>query len=60
MGQKRGREEGSFVRETRAQTIAFYRDLVRNLKPWPPAAPKLRSEAELVDGEGAEPVIVRA
>jgi hypothetical protein len=28
MGQKRGRVEGSFVRETRTQTVSFYRDLV--------------------------------
>jgi hypothetical protein len=41
MGQKRGKEEGSFVRETRVQTFDFYRDLVQNLKPWQPRAPKL-------------------
>jgi hypothetical protein len=42
MGQKRGKEEGSFVRETRGQTFDFYRDLVQGLKPWQPRAPKLR------------------
>jgi len=42
MGQKRGKAEGSFVRETRAQTFDFYRDLVQNLKPWQARAPKLR------------------
>jgi hypothetical protein len=41
MGQKRGKAEGSFVRETRAQTFDFYRDLVQNLKPWQARAPKL-------------------
>lgn len=41
MGQKRGKEEGSFVRETRLQTFDFYRDLVQNLKPWQARAPKL-------------------
>jgi hypothetical protein len=44
MGQKRGKEEGSFVRETRLQTFDFYRDLVQNLKPWQARAPKLREE----------------
>lgn len=44
MGQKRGREEGSFVRETRAQTVAFYGELVQNLKRWQPRPPKLREE----------------
>jgi hypothetical protein len=42
MGSKRGKEEGSFVRETRRQTFDFYRDLVQNLKSWQPRAPKLR------------------
>jgi hypothetical protein len=41
MGQKRGKEEGSFVRETRVQTFDFYRDLVQNLKPWQARAPRL-------------------
>jgi hypothetical protein len=48
MGQKRGKAEGSFVRETRAQTFDFYRDLVQNLKPWQPRAPKLREEPDEV------------
>lgn len=46
MGQKRGRAEGSFVRETASQTVAFYRDIVQHLKAWQAAAPKLRSEPE--------------
>ena len=46
MGQKRGRAEGSFVRETSAQTVAFYRDIVQNLKAWYAPAPKLRAEPE--------------
>ncbi len=46
MGQKRGRAEGSFVRETGAQTVTFYRDIVQNLKAWYPPAPKLRSEPD--------------
>lgn len=44
MGTKRGKEEGSFVRETRRQAIDFYRDLVQDLKPWQASAPKLPPE----------------
>jgi hypothetical protein len=43
MGQKRGRSEGSFVRDTSAQTVAFYRDLVQNLKAWQAPAPKIKA-----------------
>ena len=42
MGSKRGKAEGSFVRETREQTFDFYRDLVQNLKVWQARPPKLR------------------
>lgn len=43
MGKKRGRAEGSFVRETSAQAVAFYSDLVQNLRPWQAPAPKVHS-----------------
>lgn len=43
LGSKRGKAEGSFVRETRAQTFDFYRDLVQNLKLWRARPPKLRN-----------------
>lgn len=46
MGQKRGRTEGSFVRETRAQAVTFYRDLVQNLKAWQARPPQIRSEPD--------------
>lgn len=49
MGQKRGRTEGSFVRETREQTVMFYRDLVQNLKAWQAPAPQIRSEPVSID-----------
>ena len=59
MGQKRGRAEGSFVRETSAQTVAFYADLVQKLKAWQARAPKLRTETEVdVEAEEDEPTIV--
>ena len=38
-GWKRGKGEGSFVRETRGQTFSFYRDLVQDLKSWQARAP---------------------
>jgi hypothetical protein len=50
MGQKRGRVEGSFVRETREQAVTFYRDLVQNLKTWQVRPPKIRAEPTIVDG----------
>jgi len=43
MGKKRGRAEGSFVRETSAQVISFYSSLVQDLKPWQAPAPKVHS-----------------
>lgn len=46
MGHKRGRAEGSFVRETSGQAVTFYRDHVQELKPWQAKAPKVR-EPEL-------------
>jgi hypothetical protein len=46
MGQKRGRTEGSFVRETRAQAVTFYRDLVQNLKAWQVRPPQIRPDAD--------------
>jgi hypothetical protein len=60
MGQKRGRAEGSFVRETSAQAVAFYRDLVQNLKPWTAPAPKLRTEPEPTETTGVELAVVPA
>lgn len=49
MGQKRGRADGSFVKETTGQTIAFYRDIVQHLRAWQPSAPQLRQEADMLD-----------
>lgn len=59
MGQKRGRDEGSFVRETGVQTVAFYRDIVQNLKAWYAAAPKLRAESDeqTVAAEHEQPLV---
>jgi len=60
MGQKRGRAEGSFVRETSAQAVGFYRDLMQNLKPWHAPAPKLRTEADSAEVKSTEVAIIPA
>jgi hypothetical protein len=45
MGAKRGRAQGSFVAESRRQSIEFYRTIVQGLKPWSATAPRLPGEA---------------
>lgn len=55
MGAKRGKGERSFVLETRRQTIAFYRDLVQDLREWRASAPKLPDEPEPVEASLAPP-----
>ncbi|MBK5220622.1 MAG: hypothetical protein JJE35_12690 [Thermoleophilia bacterium] len=54
MGKKRGKVEGSFVRDTRIQTFSFYRDLIQDLKAWQARAPKLREES-VADAEKDAP-----
>ena len=54
MGQKRGRAEGSFVRETHAQAMMFYRELVQNLKAWQVRPPQIRTEAA-TDADSSKP-----
>lgn len=41
MGTKRGKGAGSFVQETKQQTLDFYRVVVQQLRPWAPTPPKL-------------------
>jgi hypothetical protein len=55
MGQKRGKAEGSFVRETRAQTFDFYRGIVQQLKAWQARPPKLREAEDVPDTPSSEP-----
>jgi hypothetical protein len=43
LGAKRGKLAGSFVAESKRQTIDFYRSIVQDLRPWSPSAPKLPS-----------------
>jgi hypothetical protein len=55
MGLKRGRGQGSFVGETRQQTIDFYGSIVQTLKPWRPGAPKLPTTSPPAEAEVAQP-----
>jgi hypothetical protein len=55
VGSKRGKDAGSFVRETRTQAIDFYGDLIQDLRKWQPAAPKLPREEPEVDQQVASP-----
>jgi hypothetical protein len=57
MGQKRGRSEGSFVRETSAQTVTFYRDFVQNLRPWQAPAPKLHTVSDVTEDHGTDLIV---
>lgn len=43
LGTKNGRVKGSFVADTRQQVIDFYAEVVQNVSPWQPSAPKLPS-----------------
>lgn len=56
MGKKRGRTEGSFVTETRRQTMDFYGELVQELTPPQPKAPKMTpTEKEPAEPEKPRP-----
>jgi hypothetical protein len=41
LGAKRGKGQGSFVLESRQQTMEFYRTVLQGLRPWAARAPKL-------------------
>jgi hypothetical protein len=60
MGQKRGRVEGSFVRETASQAVEFYRDIVQNLKAWQAPAPRIRSDPEPPEPDAPDGPVVPA
>jgi hypothetical protein len=57
MGQKRGKDEGSFVRETRAQTFDMYGNIVQRLKAWQARPPRLRESGSdaVPDAPSPEP-----
>ena len=59
MGQKRGKGPGSFVGDTKQQTLDFYRDILQNVRVWSPKAPKLPdSDAAPRPDDGTRPTEV--
>ncbi|BEL03414.1 hypothetical protein Q0Z83_016050 [Actinoplanes sichuanensis] len=52
-GTKRGRGRGSFIDSVLDAIDDFYAQVIQNLKPWMPAAPRMRSADEVV---AVEPV----
>ena len=45
LGIKRGRNQGSFVAESKKQALDFYREIVQGLRPWSPSAPRLPGQS---------------
>lgn len=48
MGMKRGKGQGSFVRETRRQVLDFYALVMQDLKAWQPRPPQLQGSENAV------------
>lgn len=60
MGSKRGKLAGSFVGDTKSQTLDFYRNVVQTMRPWIAPAPKLPAtteslQAAMEPSDGASP-----
>jgi hypothetical protein len=53
MGLKRGKGQGSFIRDSRRHVLAFYREIVQDLKPWHAKAPQLPETPTDVPEEAA-------
>lgn len=54
MSLKKGNRQGSFTEDTRQLVLRFYREIVQNLRPWQPPAPKLeRRGRQRVEPEAA-------
>lgn len=55
LGRKRGKRQGSFVGDSRGQLLTFYRDVLQQIRPWQPPAPRLPAprppEATRADGD---------
>lgn len=58
MGQKRGKGPGSFVGDTKQQTLDFYREILQTLRPWTAKAPKLPDARREDNSAGVDPVEV--
>ena len=45
LGTKRGKNQGSFVNESKKQALDFYREIVQGLRAWSPSAPRLPEQS---------------
>ncbi len=45
LGTKRGKNQGSFVNESKKQALDFYREVVQGLRAWSPSAPRLPEQS---------------
>jgi hypothetical protein len=59
-GTKRGTGRGSFIDSVLDGVDAFYEQVVQNLKPWLPAAPRLRSDSDIQPVEPVRPDLISA
>jgi hypothetical protein len=57
-GTKRGTGRGAFIDSLLDAVDAFYEQVIQNLKPWMPAAPRLRSVEDLQPVEPISPSLV--
>ena len=46
MGIKSGKTKGSFVQSSMSQVSSFYGDVLQDIQPWYPKAPRLKEESE--------------
>jgi hypothetical protein len=56
LGTKRGKGKGSFVADTRAHAMDFYREIVQSISAWQAKPPKLPSGLEVVTDASPPPV----
>lgn len=49
MGSKRAGTQGSFIGQASALLLAFYRDVVQQLRPWSASVPRLPEERDTED-----------
>ena len=60
LGTKRSGLQGAFIPSVNAGVETFYAQVVQNLKPWSPPAPKMPSAPDETDGEAATVVALPA
>ena len=49
LGRKRGKDQGSFVGDSRKQLHGFYREVLQDIRAWQPPAPQLPKDPEPAD-----------